>query len=373
MAAAPGKSVVWIIGAGFSRSLGAPLLNDLLSVRHRLSLGGIFGTDHAALFSPEADAIYRLYHHFAKYPEGWFTAPDQRVGDLLGYKHWQDAEHFIETLCDAREHPLIASELSRMMDAESVLKDAPHDWDVLATAAKRVIAAECCGFLKKLPQKSERKVPYERALRQLTGSDTIISFNYDRVVESHSHIEPCRYQLGAADLERRRCVTRNTPLLLKLHGSVDWKIENDAICSAGAEHAMSVDSDGSGLVIPGTDKRDADSGPLAPLWGLARESLKAADGVVFIGFRFPETDAKARQLVVDSLGDRGGPDRRTIHVVLGPRSPDSERVVNILQLACRNGGRVVNDERESRHAIVWDSKLYAEDYLSVASRVLLRA
>jgi hypothetical protein len=357
------KKIVWVLGAGFSRSLGAPLLNDLLSVRHRLSLGGIYGPDCPALFSPEASTVYTLFHHFSKYPEGWFTRPDQRVADTHGYKHWSNAEHFIETLCDARVNPQVAAELSAMMVSEAqTFGSHSRDWDTLATAAKRIIAAECSGFLKKLARSSERKIPYKHWLDGLGRRDSIISFNYDRVIETLSPITACTYAYGEARTEISHCQTTNTPLFLKLHGSVDWGLAKSGKIERhdDAEYGMHPESDGRGLVIPGTDKRDAEEGPLGPLWGLARQVLREADAVVFIGFRFPETDARARQMIVDALGDKAGPARRDLHVVLGPRSPDSERVMSLLRFAS-----------QPRAALITDTHLYAEEYLSVASSVAL--
>lgn len=57
------KKCCLVLGAGYSRSLGAPLINDSLSGRHRLSLSGIYGKNHAEVFSPQAATVYRLYHH----------------------------------------------------------------------------------------------------------------------------------------------------------------------------------------------------------------------------------------------------------------------------------------------------------------------
>lgn len=51
----------------------------------------------------------------------------------------------------------------------------------------------------------------------------------------------------------------------------------------------------------GSGKCDAETGVFAPLWDLAQES---ADAVVFIGFGFPETDARARQMIVDALSEK---------------------------------------------------------------------
>lgn len=67
------RKIVWILGAGFSRSLGGPLLADLFSQEKRLELKERY---------PECDALWRftevvvastLFAYGNGVPEGWLS------------------------------------------------------------------------------------------------------------------------------------------------------------------------------------------------------------------------------------------------------------------------------------------------------------
>ena len=64
-------------------------------------------------------------------------------------------------------------------------------------AARRLLGAECCSFLHSVDVAAERWRPFHRCASQLTGEDTIVTFNYDRVVEL----------VGADKTRERACPT----------------------------------------------------------------------------------------------------------------------------------------------------------------------
>src|SRR5438128_8731818 len=85
---------VWILGAGFSRSLGGPLMTDLLSLAAwRL----ILATYRSVIPKDDADLVFWLFHFGNGFPEG---SPDPRI-DISGEARWRDAEHFLEILDNA--------------------------------------------------------------------------------------------------------------------------------------------------------------------------------------------------------------------------------------------------------------------------------
>jgi hypothetical protein len=87
---ADGK-IVWILGAGFSKSLGAPLLSELLTPESRervlMAWPNKFG-DHAI-----ARSIVNLYLGGVHGPR--HAKPME--------KHWEHAEEFLERLDRARD------------------------------------------------------------------------------------------------------------------------------------------------------------------------------------------------------------------------------------------------------------------------------
>ncbi len=84
---------VGVLGAGFSKPLGGPLLPDLFSSGSRDRLLAAYGSasKYEHLFSGMASEVRRLY------------AGHGRNG-ALGNHHWDDAEQFLEALDSAAFH-----------------------------------------------------------------------------------------------------------------------------------------------------------------------------------------------------------------------------------------------------------------------------
>jgi hypothetical protein len=53
----------------------------------------------------------------------------------------------------------------------------------VSDAARRLLGAECAGFLVDADPGTERRGPYAEWLTTRTPEDTIVTFNYDRVIE----------------------------------------------------------------------------------------------------------------------------------------------------------------------------------------------
>jgi hypothetical protein len=51
------------------------------------------------------------------------------------------------------------------------------------TTARRLVAAECAAFLQHVDPTREQWRPYRRWAASLTPNDTVVTFNYDRVLE----------------------------------------------------------------------------------------------------------------------------------------------------------------------------------------------
>src|SRR3954463_12154597 len=68
-------NTVWILGAGFSRPLGGPLIDDLLAYREKAGLGGVVGSTGLAQGNYEARVVFN-----------W--------GRKQGY--WSHAEQFLD-------------------------------------------------------------------------------------------------------------------------------------------------------------------------------------------------------------------------------------------------------------------------------------
>jgi hypothetical protein len=384
------RRTVWILGAGFSRSLGGPLLPDLLSPATTNFVGGVYRTnpfigdgnrqsgERAA--DCEAASIVRLmYEEF-----GGETAPP-------GRRFWSDAEAFLDQL-DAAHHGGPESPAAmRIQNAWTLarFRNGPlPDCSTLREAARRLVAAACCSFLRDADTNEERWQPYLSWAQDTGASDTILTFNYDRVLEHLGDhfmvVEPSK-QLHPSSTQAQ---------VFKLHGSVDWsRLEGPKttgtrfVVTQEPEHALTCPGYQLGIATPGPTKKIA-ANELAVLWAEAVARIKAAEVIVLVGYRFPPGDAEAREKLLGAITANLSP-HVELHVVLGPdrAHKDVVRLEQLLRYAMTKRGR---DERarseikESREGLelvgqigpkqsfaLTTHALFAEDFFTVWERHLL--
>lgn len=182
---------VWILGAGFSRSLGGPLMNYLLSLDAKRRIATSYSDEFV---QGELERVFWLYHAGTNFAEGTL-AHDVK---FAGVKLWHDAEKFLEMLDAAArgesvERTLI-QDLLKLLTQQSLLTERcsfssdPAELDSLFASAKRVVAASCRTFLKGLDEAKarakERWRPYQQWLGALGSNDSLVTFNYDLVLET---------------------------------------------------------------------------------------------------------------------------------------------------------------------------------------------
>jgi len=147
---------------------------------------------------------------------------------------------------------------------------------------------------------------HQKFLSPLEGSDTIISFNYDLVVERALRptaqvrkvsFSPGIYGLGAA---------RDTdlPRILKVHGSSNWKIAKSMKFESRTQSWEDFDETpgyrghiGSGssfpIFLPFWDKR-IEQQPWLGIWREAFKRLQTSGRLIVWGYSLPATDIKAQ-------------------------------------------------------------------------------
>ncbi len=119
---------------------------------------------------------------------------------------------------------------------------------------------------------------------------------------------------------------------------------------------------------------------LGRLWDAAKERLREAEVIVFVGFRFPPSDAEARQQLLKAIAENKSP-HVEVHIVLGPERAhrDVVRLEQLLLYAMGRSGRdVIAQSRVGmtltglqRSAGITTHALFAEDFLTVWHRDLL--
>src|SRR6187402_940335 len=142
---------VWILGAGFSRALGGPLLADMLSMRSWQRLKArwsgmfeverLFQTGHQSL-------VYALYHYGRNCPEGYLL--DSDLG-MSGEDLFSDAEDFLVQLSSPEQRfwEDLSKRAFRTFERHGYKLIWPDELSLprLERAARRLMAAECEMFI----------------------------------------------------------------------------------------------------------------------------------------------------------------------------------------------------------------------------------
>lgn len=206
-----------------------------------------------------------------------------------------------------------------------------------------------------------------------------MTFNYDRVLEL----------LDVFDIfvpgEERPSGRR--PAVFKMHGSVDWRRQKQEDgtfayslgrgkaegASVDPEFALFCPAEEIGIATPGPTK-EISTKELGPVWNRALEQVVSAETIVFVGYRFPPSDAEAREKLLGAIRENKNA-RLDLHTVLGPKqqADDVVRLAQMLKAVLRQAGRNESPLRTAERSYwVASHALYAEDFFTVWSRDLLR-
>ena len=359
---------VWILGAGFSRPLGGPLLADLLSDRalHQIRLR--YGAKGEELVEARPSRMVKwLYDLGNPKIEGRLLSgyedwdKSSYPPDINIHRTWDNAEDFLVWLDDAannrhgnatQEYQWILTEATRLANrgpAElptflSPPKSNKLWWSELPAKltwrhAKLLLAAETSAFLYKHDTRLdlEKWFPIVNWIESLTCSDVILSFNYDRVIECADQ------QHARSESNQQICVPTNKeflnnakglmPLLLKLHGSASWQLRDSNIVDTACLELSDGKFD-TMIACPGQSKLDSTTGALAFLWEPVAATISEADEVWIIGYSFPRSDTYTKSTILGAIRDN--PNDPKINIIVGQSNPDAVRVREMLGLVVRS-------------------------------------
>jgi hypothetical protein len=405
--------IVWILGAGFSQSLGAPLLRELFSQAQLDRVLGRYGNVFNSVVDLESlRSITRLY-----------SAGAYEIGHAGAVQtQWRHAEQFLERLDIAADNGIERQRLALFCDAinqhehetnrygKDLFGDmlGLYDSDCFRTVhllALKLLAAECCAFLEDANPDYEIWSPYRRWAELLTPQDTVLTFNYDRVPDILSafgkiHI-PVPSELLAPQVGQRTTHhAASNATVLKLHGCVTWIDEGaeqgppkivraatlDQFRGGGVANVAALHCERKAqlaIATPGPTKQrrvdriesttpltgDAEAG-LNWLWQSAQAAIERADAIVVLGYSLPPTDAYTRAWLLRHIktgvsniknGFDGAHRSLPIHIVLGPDidSPPIFRLASLFE--------------NIRGTQVRRARLWVEDFLSAFDRDELAA
>jgi hypothetical protein len=353
------KKTVWVLGAGFSRSLGGPLLTDLLSPKSRNESREAFERGEAG------NLVYSIFWKHQKPGLRHHTHVPQGEG------YWEHAEDFLDFLDAAARNPLgtrgklLGKLLKRMSPSQKyfVEQDALKS---LHEEAKKIIAAECL-FTETFDPQAEGSEPYVTWAQFLPREDRIISFNYDLVLEKLGEGAISPLGTSSVMLPNGRFDEPGIQVY-KLHGSVDWFYDPQAAEVRRANDAKDLLSGDKAPLIatPGPTKRHHSKDYFDFLWAAAKYSLKHAERIVFLGYRFPPSDAQARIELLGAIRNNQVTELE-IHTVVRGNPADTDRLGQLLKF-CLHGTDRFNVEQYAHppgksYRLIQHS-LFVEDFLS---------
>lgn len=316
---------VFVLGAGASRTAGAPLMHDFID---KASLRAAVETD-----SRFKEAFTRLF---------------AAITDLQGVhaKAFLDTEN-IEALFGAVEMGELIGKFGRMSpESITALREAlilaivrTLDMSIhFPTTERRILAppayAELADLIRKIRSEA-RSIPHTFG---------ILTFNYDIAIDYALYSSGLPYSYGLA--EEPISLDGSVPLL-KLHGSVNWgvcqrcqepvpltfdKVSHPHLWDSRASVLFDLGSKihlvehcsapASGpLLVPPTWNKSTHHKRLQNVWRHAAAQLGAAENVFVIGYSLPASDSFFRYLL--ALGSQSDTRLRRFWVV----NPDADGTV----------------------------------------------
>jgi hypothetical protein len=296
---------VYVLGAGFSRARGLPLISDFLN-HLRDSIGWLReqGRDD------EADSAMQVLEF-------------RRTAASAAYWTQLDLENIEELFSLASAAPGdIDVHISRAIAATLDFR--------LSTVQQRNALVWCPDALHQIqggwlsPHSVENGTfslsKYSLLLARLLGMfgdgaprgrNTLITFNYDTLVEEALEELKLQYHYGFGKKSfdsHRTSVAKNIEgaiPVLKLHGSVNWGRKGQgrgrSFTAFGRYSDLRKDS-ASVEIVPPTWKKVFE-GQLEYVWGEAVTALGSATRIIVIGFSMPETDMHFKYLMAAGLKD----------------------------------------------------------------------
>jgi hypothetical protein len=196
---------------------------------------------------------------------------------------------------------------------------------------------------------------HETLVKRLQVGDTVISFNYDCVVDAtlasnaraYGRWDPSRgygyaVTAGSQYWGGTPLARQTRPIkLLKPHGSLNWQITE---VKGGATLSLRQDpysGSSAGRIIPPLAKKEISIEPFQSVWTAARDALTAAKALVVIGYSAPDVDPLSQALIRLHTAN-GRPGLRSL-VLVDPSRDVRDRFRVLCQSATRPGSTSIHE------------------------------
>jgi hypothetical protein len=313
---------VFILGAGFSKDAGAPLVHDFLDKAREF-----FDDPDSALDPPERaqfEQVFRFKREVAKAREK-FRIDLDNIEQLFGLVEMSQRLGSDPPAPREATVYLIAKTLQLALAATSrrpVVRMGLVPGSAGQASFEKYVRRQSTGvdaFETDIYTHFALMVSgkYDDQKKLASRSSTVITFNYDLVLDealSRVGAKP-GYELANAVFDEADVNNLSVPVL-KLHGSTNWAIckcgqirvlGQKATADPGMFRSMNCSKCGESglrllLVPPSWDKSEY-SRVMQPVWKQAVEALKSATRICVIGYSMPEADAFFKFLLALGLAE----------------------------------------------------------------------
>lgn len=155
---------------------------------------------------------------------------------------------------------------------------------------------------------------HKKLFRTLTGTDAIITFNYDLAAERALRPRADKPLFGPwiYDFETPKHTRGQMPKIYKLHGSVNWMVGPKGRTLEVRQKAWDdfvkpgYRGTSFSILLPFWDKK-VEERPWRDIWRKAAAHLRGTTTLIIWGYSLPLTDLKALELFRMTLGSEGSP------------------------------------------------------------------
>ncbi len=188
---------------------------------------------------------------------------------------------------------------------------------------------------------------------QLDVDDTIISFNYDCLIDwslkSKATAEKWNPKTGygfecsntdvwtSGDKESD---SKTSVKLLKLHGSLNWNVVANSKQVSLRQNPYSIETNQPHNIIPPVwDKRTKDW-PYSDIWNRAKAAIYEAHAIVFVGYSMPTTDVATQVLFRAARQEKGQGNLVESLTIVNPDRSAGDRIVKVMRDAISDLTRI---------------------------------
>ncbi len=295
------RTIVWIFGAGASRGAGA-FVTVQKSGRIPIPTQNDFWQTVLRFANPIDRKVIEAF--LFRYFNGYKKTPTRvKPGERRKLFNQVDVEEVFTFLSERTSTSTISSQLKTYFQ-ETI-------WEAL-------IRSVASTFRKFNSNKQTRAIYHEFAENHLRKRDAIITFNYDRILEtSLNHTKWHYHNIGNGGIP-----------VFKPHGSVNWAEKEDRSIRQTNSISQPLIVAPSHLKFIGL--KDLENHPasgylntnptITSIWNKMEEKMKLAKALVFVGYSFPDADLYFSSVLRTVLTNS----TRQIKIVIV--NPDAQRI-----------------------------------------------